>query len=110
VRNIGLLADLACRGRFDYATAGLLDVTHIRFLPSGACGRCLRKTGFAIEALLHFLDPRYVGLVEPPSASPKTIQLPSLTTHRSDARRSARARNDAISSSGPRRAGERCTR
>ena len=79
VRNIGLLADLACCGRFDYASAGLLDVTHIRFFTEQGVRAMFAQTGFAIEAFLHFLDPRYVGLVEPPSTSPNTIQLPSLT-------------------------------
>jgi 2-polyprenyl-3-methyl-5-hydroxy-6-metoxy-1,4-benzoquinol methylase len=46
-RNLMLLSELG-RGRFDYAGAGILDVTHVRFFTRATAVEMLEQTGFRV--------------------------------------------------------------
>lgn len=48
VRNLKVMSDLA-RGDFDYAGAGILDVTHVRFFTRKTATEMLTQTGFVVE-------------------------------------------------------------
>lgn len=80
-RNLGLITDLACRGRFEYRGAGLLDITHIRFFTEREIRTMFRQTGYLIEALLHFLEPRFAQIAESadPAIAVESLRLDGLS-------------------------------
>jgi 2-polyprenyl-3-methyl-5-hydroxy-6-metoxy-1,4-benzoquinol methylase/glycosyltransferase involved in cell wall biosynthesis len=63
VRNLKLMSDLA-RGAFDYAGAGILDVTHVRFFTRKTATEMLRQTGFVVEDLRINPDSRLAAVFE----------------------------------------------
>ena len=56
-RNYWLISELI-KGNFTYQTAGLLDVTHIRFFTLRECQRMFAETGFHVEKIVSVRDPR----------------------------------------------------
>jgi 2-polyprenyl-3-methyl-5-hydroxy-6-metoxy-1,4-benzoquinol methylase len=63
VRNLKLLADVS-RGRFDYAGAGILDVTHVRFFTRATAAEMLTQTGYVVEDARINPDNRLAALFE----------------------------------------------
>jgi 2-polyprenyl-3-methyl-5-hydroxy-6-metoxy-1,4-benzoquinol methylase len=61
-RNLALLSGLA-EGDWQYQTAGLLDVTHIRFFTLAGMRRLFSETGYAVHRHHAVLDPRFEGLL-----------------------------------------------
>jgi len=64
VPNIGhrtVIAELL-RGKFEYADAGILDRTHLRFFTRSSAVDLLENSGFRVECVTRNLDPT----VEPP--------------------------------------------
>jgi len=57
VRNAWLIEQLI-QGRWSYQSAGLLDITHIRFFTLTECQRMFTETGFAVETVVATRDPR----------------------------------------------------
>jgi SAM-dependent methyltransferase len=49
VRHLPFLVDLAFRGRFDYADAGLLDRTHLRFFTRSSAHDLFATTGYELD-------------------------------------------------------------
>lgn len=56
-RNYWLISELI-QGRWTYQTAGLLDVTHIRFFTLRECQRMFAETGYQAEKIVSVRDPR----------------------------------------------------
>lgn len=63
VRNLKLLSDLA-RGHFDYAGAGILDVTHVRFFTRKTAVEMLEQTGFVVDDVRINPDQRLAAAFE----------------------------------------------
>jgi 2-polyprenyl-3-methyl-5-hydroxy-6-metoxy-1,4-benzoquinol methylase/glycosyltransferase involved in cell wall biosynthesis len=63
LRNVRILSELA-KGRFQYAGAGILDVTHIRFFTRKSALEMLEQTGFAVDDLRVNPDPSLASLFE----------------------------------------------
>lgn len=63
VRNLKLLSELA-RGRFEYAGAGILDITHVRFFTRQSAVRMLEETGFAVQDIRINPDQRLAPVFE----------------------------------------------
>lgn len=63
VRNLKLLSELG-RGRFDYAGAGILDVTHVRFFTRATAVAMLEQTGFVVEEVRLNPDARLAAVFE----------------------------------------------
>ena len=63
VRNLKLLSDLA-KGHFDYAGAGILDVTHVRFFTRATAVQMLEQTGFQVEDVRINPDSRLAAVFE----------------------------------------------
>jgi trans-aconitate methyltransferase len=79
VRNLRVLADLA-RGHFDYAGAGILDVTHIRFFTRKTAVQLLEQTGFVVEDVRMNPDGRLAAAFEGKNLNEATsIELDGLT-------------------------------
>ena len=57
VRNLNVLADLA-NGEWQYAGAGILDITHIRFFTRVQALQMLEQTGWMVKDLRINPDPR----------------------------------------------------
>lgn len=51
IRNYKVLARLAFADRFDYADAGILDRTHLRFFTRSTAAEMLRGQGFTVDAV-----------------------------------------------------------
>lgn len=64
LRNFALLREALIAGRFDYAPAGLLDITHIRFFTKRTAIELFEQTGYRIESVV----PKYGGDVPLPAA------------------------------------------
>jgi 2-polyprenyl-3-methyl-5-hydroxy-6-metoxy-1,4-benzoquinol methylase len=62
-RNLKLLSELG-RGRFDYAGAGILDVTHVRFFTRKTAVEMLEQTGFVVEDVRINPDSRLAAVFE----------------------------------------------
>lgn len=78
-RNLKLLSELG-RGRFDYAGAGILDVTHVRFFTRRTAVEMLEQTGFAVEDVRINPDQRLAGVFEGKRLDQTTsIELDGLT-------------------------------
>lgn len=63
VRNLKLLSELG-RGRFEYAGAGILDVTHVRFFTRQSAVAMLEQTGYVVEDVRVNPDARLAPLFE----------------------------------------------
>lgn len=63
MRNLKLMSELA-RGRFDYAGAGILDVTHVRFFTRATAVAMLEQTGFVVEDVGINPDGRLAAVFE----------------------------------------------
>jgi 2-polyprenyl-3-methyl-5-hydroxy-6-metoxy-1,4-benzoquinol methylase/glycosyltransferase involved in cell wall biosynthesis len=63
VRNLKLMSDLA-KGQFDYAGAGILDVTHVRFFTRQSAVQMLEQTGYAVEDVRINPDQRLAPVFE----------------------------------------------
>jgi 2-polyprenyl-3-methyl-5-hydroxy-6-metoxy-1,4-benzoquinol methylase/glycosyltransferase involved in cell wall biosynthesis len=63
VRNLKLMSELA-KGRFDYAGAGILDVTHVRFFTRATAVAMLEQTGFVVEDVRINPDQRLAAVFE----------------------------------------------
>ncbi|HVY31807.1 MAG TPA: methyltransferase domain-containing protein [Polyangiaceae bacterium] len=62
-RNLKLLSELG-RGRFDYAGAGILDVTHVRFFTRKTAVEMLEQTGFVVADVRINPDQRLAAVFE----------------------------------------------
>jgi 2-polyprenyl-3-methyl-5-hydroxy-6-metoxy-1,4-benzoquinol methylase len=62
-RNLKLLSELG-RGRFDYAGAGILDVTHVRFFTRKTAVEMLEQTRFVVEDVRINPDQRLASVFE----------------------------------------------
>jgi 2-polyprenyl-3-methyl-5-hydroxy-6-metoxy-1,4-benzoquinol methylase/glycosyltransferase involved in cell wall biosynthesis len=62
-RNLTLLSELG-RGRFDYAGAGILDVTHVRFFTRATAVEMLQQTGFVVDDVRINPDSRLAATFE----------------------------------------------
>jgi 2-polyprenyl-3-methyl-5-hydroxy-6-metoxy-1,4-benzoquinol methylase len=62
-RNLKLLSEMA-RGRFDYAGAGILDVTHVRFFTRATAVEMLEQTGFVVDDARINPDNRLASVFE----------------------------------------------
>jgi O-antigen biosynthesis protein len=82
VRNWWLINELI-QGRWNYQTAGLLDVTHIRFFTLAECRRMFAETGYRIEQALMTRDPR-VALTGN-FLEPVTLMTPDFALYNVDA-------------------------
>jgi 2-polyprenyl-3-methyl-5-hydroxy-6-metoxy-1,4-benzoquinol methylase len=79
VRNLKLMSDLA-RGSFDYAGAGILDVTHVRFFTRKTATEMLEQTGFTVQDLRINPDSRLSSVFEGKDLSRLTsVELEGLT-------------------------------
>ncbi|MEO8102525.1 MAG: methyltransferase domain-containing protein [Betaproteobacteria bacterium] len=58
-RHLGLMKALIDDGQWTYAEKGLLDITHIRFFTLREIDAFLTQTGYRMEHVNHFLDPRF---------------------------------------------------
>jgi SAM-dependent methyltransferase len=77
-RNAWLLNELA-EGRFTYDTAGLLDVTHVRFFTLHEAQRMLAETGYVVEKLSFNVDERLAQLIPSlPESGVKDLDYGSL--------------------------------
>lgn len=63
IRNLKLLSELA-RGHFDYAGAGILDITHVRFFTRKTAVAMLQQTGFVVEDVRINPDARLAPVFE----------------------------------------------
>jgi hypothetical protein len=63
VRNLKLMSDLA-KGQFDYAGAGILDVTHVRFFTRQSAVQMLEQTGYAVADVRINPDQRLAPVFE----------------------------------------------
>lgn len=63
IRNLKLMSDLA-QGRFDYAGAGILDVTHVRFFTRRTATLMLEQTGFKVDEVRINPDQRLQSVFE----------------------------------------------
>ena len=61
-RNLGLMKGLMDDGIWQYAERGLLDITHIRFFTLKEIGNFLAQTGYRLEHVNYFLEPRFEQL------------------------------------------------
>jgi 2-polyprenyl-3-methyl-5-hydroxy-6-metoxy-1,4-benzoquinol methylase len=78
VRNLKLMSELA-RGHFDYAGAGILDVTHVRFFTRATAVAMLEQTGFIVEDVGINPDGRLASVFEGLDlASTTSIELDGL--------------------------------
>jgi SAM-dependent methyltransferase len=78
-RNLKLLSELG-RGRFDYAGAGILDVTHVRFFTRKTAVEMLEQTGFAVDDVRINPDNRLASVFEGKRLDQTTsIELDGLT-------------------------------
>jgi glycosyltransferase involved in cell wall biosynthesis/2-polyprenyl-3-methyl-5-hydroxy-6-metoxy-1,4-benzoquinol methylase len=78
-RNLKLLSELG-RGRFDYAGAGILDVTHVRFFTRATAVEMLEQTGFRVTDVRVNPDSRLASAFEGKDLSRTTkIELDGLT-------------------------------
>lgn len=57
VRNAWLIEQLI-RGNWNYQSAGLLDITHIRFFTLAECRRMFAQTGYEVKNVVATRDPR----------------------------------------------------
>jgi 2-polyprenyl-3-methyl-5-hydroxy-6-metoxy-1,4-benzoquinol methylase len=62
VRNILLVEALLCRGRWDYAERGLLDITHLRFFTLAGIRDLFAQTGYRMEGHAITVEPSLVEL------------------------------------------------
>jgi len=77
-RNLKLLSELA-QGRFDYAGAGILDVTHVRFFTRATAVEMLEQTGFVVDDVRINPDQRLAAVFEGKDLSRTTsIELDGL--------------------------------
>lgn len=60
-RNLKLLSELG-RGRFDYAGAGILDVTHVRFFTRDTAVEMLEQTGYRVDDVRLNADRRLAAV------------------------------------------------
>jgi len=63
IRNLKLMSELA-KGRFDYAGAGILDVTHVRFFTRATAVAMLEQTGFVVDDVGINPDQRLASVFE----------------------------------------------
>ena len=77
-RNLGLILDLACRGRWQYQNSGLLDITHLRFFTLTEIKALFQETGFGIASIGHHLDARFSSVVDSSDAA-ATLKVETLT-------------------------------
>jgi SAM-dependent methyltransferase len=63
LRNLNVLSELA-EGRFRYAGAGILDITHVRFFTRAEAVSMLEQTGFRIEDIRINPDASLASLFE----------------------------------------------
>ncbi len=50
VRNLGVLFDLVCKGRWDYTPFGIMDQGHLRFFTCSTITELLTKSNFEIQS------------------------------------------------------------
>jgi 2-polyprenyl-3-methyl-5-hydroxy-6-metoxy-1,4-benzoquinol methylase len=61
VRNLMLMDDLS-KGKWTYASSGLLDITHIRFFTLNEIVKFCNETGYRIVRTEHAIDGRLQGI------------------------------------------------
>ena len=76
-RNLSVLSQLA-GGRWRYESAGLLDVTHIRFFTRIEVQEMFAALGYRIDAFTHNCDPRWETLMQQRELK-NSIQIDKLT-------------------------------
>ncbi len=69
IRNWVVLEQLI-QGDFEYAEAGILDITHLRFFTLNGVRRLFGETGYRVDQILHRFDPRCEKLLEGLKAQP----------------------------------------
>lgn len=82
VRNLALISELI-KGNWTYQSAGLLDVTHIRFFTLRECRRMFAETGYVIEKIVSVRDPRVQ--LDGAFSAPVTIMDKAFSLHDVDA-------------------------
>lgn len=76
VRNLAVVGQLHNEGRWRYAPAGLLDVTHIRFFALRDVVEMMKETGYRVADVRSNVDSRYTQLYEANKGLPSvTVQV-----------------------------------
>jgi len=79
VRNISILEQLAV-GEWRYESAGLLDITHIRFFTRRTAEQMFVECGYRIEEISYRVDQRYQSLIDSlPDSGPIRLDFGSLS-------------------------------
>lgn len=64
VRHWRVIADLVCRGAWEYCDAGIMDRTHLRFFTRRSCFSMLQNGGFVVEGSRILISGRKYSLLD----------------------------------------------